>query len=143
MLIEEALYRMLSQDAAIKNIAGESIFPVTIPQAEKGTTKYPAVVFGLTAREREQTHNGPSRIVRSDFNIECLGPEYLEVKKLADKVRLAITGKSSEFAQVFTKHAKGIFLDSEADDYVFDTVEELSLYRVPMSFRIQHWEDLA
>lgn len=143
LLIEQALYAVMNSDTAIKDIVGENIYPVTVPQMEKGGNFYPAIVYGLEDRQREQTHQGPTRLVKSFFIVSCLGPEYFAVKQLATKVRLALNGKSSALMTQYGSLVKGVFLTSEKDDYAFDTVEELSLFYVPMSFTIQHWEELT
>lgn len=142
MLIEEALYSLLSANSAVTMIVSDRIYPVTMPSLEKGGTFYPAVVFDLAGRERHQTHQGPDGLVKSRLMIRCLGPKYFEVKTLADKVRLALNGKSAELAALYQGHVKGIFLEDESDEYVYDEVEQLSLYHVPMDFLIQHKEQV-
>jgi hypothetical protein len=143
MLIEEAVYSLFSADTAIKEIVSDNIYPVTMPQLEKGKTFYPALVVTLESRDREQTHQGPTGNVRSHFVMSCLGTKYFEVKQLADKVRLALNGKSAAMSALYDLKVKGIFFDGETDDYVFDQVEELALYHIPQSFTIQHWEPLS
>jgi hypothetical protein len=101
------------------------------------------VAFELVARERQQTHDGPTVLVRSFFTVACMGPKYFDVKTLADAVRLALNGKSAALNALYDGIVKGVFLDNELDDYVFDEVEKLSLYRVPMDFHIQHDEPLT
>lgn len=143
MLIEQALFFILSNASAITSIVSTRIYPVTMPQVEEGKTSYPALVYELVGRDREQTHEGPTKIVRSHFTLHSIGREYLQVKQLADAVRLAVNGKSAEFAAAYGDHVRGVFLRDESDDYLFDEVEKLSLYHVPQSLVIQHWEALA
>lgn len=144
MLIEEAIYTLLTENADVTDLVGERIYPVTMPQLEKGTTFYPALVFMLDepGRQRRQTHDGPNPLVASPITIVCVGPRYFEVKTLADKVRLAVNGKSAELESIYGNHVKGVFLEKETDEYWFDQVELLSLYSVPMEFLIQHKEDV-
>ena len=143
MLIEEALYSLLTAATGVTAIVDDRIFPVTMPQTTKGDTSYPAIVYELVRRDREQTHDAPSRIVKSHFTIHAIGPVYFQVKQLADEVRLAVNGQSAALATLYQSHVRGIFLTDENDDYLFDEVEQLSLFHVPMSFTIQHWEELS
>jgi len=143
MLIEEALYTLLSTDADIVEIVADRIYPVTMPELEKGKTFYPALLFTLTNRERQQTHNGPTPLVRSHFTLSCIGPRYFVVKGLAQAVRIALNGKSTALSAIYEDLVKGIFLEDEDDEYLFDEVEALSLYHVPLNFVIQHWETLT
>lgn len=142
MLIEEAIYSLLSNNIGVTAIVSERVYPVTMPQLEKGLTFYPAVTFDLTARGRQQTHQGPTVLVESHINVSCLGPNYFQVKTLAEAVRLALNGKAAELRALYGDDVKGIYLDSELDEYVFDEVESLSLYHVPMDFMIQHKEQI-
>lgn len=143
MLIEEAIYSLLSNNASLKDAIGGNIYPVSLPQAEKDNSYLPAVVFGLTGRDREQTHQGPTALVTSRYEFDCLGPEYFAIKQIADKVRLALNGKRQELDAIYgPPHVRAIFLDDEVEEYVFDTAEQLSLYRIAMAFTIKHWENL-
>lgn len=114
---------------------------MTMPQLEQGKTFYPAVIFDLSNRERQQTHDGPTGLVKSRIAISPLGPKYFEVKTLANSLRLAINGKMLELAAIYGQHVRGIFLENETDDYVFDEVEQLGLYTVGMDVLIQHKEE--
>gem|GEM_PF-1259694 len=143
MLIEEALYQFLMTNLEVTNIVSQRIYPVTMPQATPNGASYPALVFGLERRERRQSHNGPSNLVESGYTVSCLGSGYFETKTLADKVRLALNGQAFGLASVFGKQVKGVFVDNENDDYVYDQTENLSLYHVPLALVIQHEEDLA
>lgn len=142
------MYSVLSNNAAIKQIAGKNVFPVTIPQRSKDEEakepSYPAVVFALISRDREQTHQGPTKLVRSNFVVSCIGRKYLEeTKALADRVRLALNGKSGDLCTAYADFVKGVFVESEEDEYIFDEAEQLALYHVPIGVLIQHWEALA
>ena len=141
MLIEEAVYTIFKGNEGISGMIGNRIYPVTMPQLEKGKTFYPALVFNLDSRERQQSHDGPTGLVKSHIQAVPLGPKYFEVKQLADKVRLALDGKRVELQAIYGEHVRGIMLESESDDYVFDEIEELGLYNIPMLFSIQHKEE--
>lgn len=143
MLIEEAIYTMITANAGLAALVEESIYPVVMPQLEKGRTVYPAVVFSLEEREREQTHDGPTKLVKSYYDFSCVGRNYFALKAVANALRLAFNGKSAELAAIYQDEVKAIFLTSESDDYVFDEVEQLSLYHIPMKFTVLHWEALA
>lgn len=149
MLIEEALYTLLSENSDVTDLVGERIYPVTMPQLEKGTTFYPAIVFELASRQRQQTHLGPNPLVRSNFTIYCItkmaeevGQGYFAAKGLADAVRLAVNGRSANLEVIYGNHVAGVFLEDEHDEFLFDPVEQLSLYSVPMEFQIQHKEEV-
>ncbi len=148
MLIEEALYTLLTDNAGVSAIVYDPIsntnhiYPVTMPQYKKGQTSYPAVVMELAARERHGTHDGPDGLVASRFALYSLGKEYFTLKGLADKVRRAVNGQSAALAAIYQQHVKGVFVQDEFDDFVYDEVEQLSLYRVTMDVMIHHREEL-
>jgi hypothetical protein len=148
VLIEEALYTLITDNAGVSTIVYDvvtgtnHIYPVTMPQFQKNRTLYPAVVLELAGRERHGTHDGPDGLVASRFAIYSLGKEYFTLKVLADKVRRAVNGKSAALAAIYEQHVKGVFLQDEFDDYVYDEVEQLSLYRVTMDLMIHHREEL-
>lgn len=141
MLIEAALKQLLEQNTGIIALVGDRVYPVMMPQAEKNRMHYPAVVFELTGRERQQSHDGPSGEVRSSFRVNCLGHKYLDVKTLADKVRLALNGKSAELQNLYGNDVGGVYLEDESDQFLFNEVTQLSLYHVPMDFLIDHAEE--
>lgn len=144
MLIEEALFNLLSNDSRITAITAQRIYPVTLPEFQKSPAapSYPALVFALQARERLGSHDEPVDLVESRFEMSCLGQQYFAVKQLADAVRLALNGQAGALQALYGMEVAGISLEGERDDYVFDEVESLSLYYVPMDFLIQHKEDL-
>ena len=143
MLIEEAIYTMLTADAGLTALVAKRIYPVTMPQLEKGKTFYPALVYSLAEREREQTHQGPTKLVKSHYDFSCIGQNYFALKTVANAVRLAFNGKAAALAALYQDEVKAIFLTGETDDYLFDEVEQLSLYHIPMKFTVLHWEALA
>lgn len=156
MLIEEALYSMLAADTGIVGIVGThlvddvevpNIFPVTLPQYiqrdQTVSPSYPALVYSLIGRVREDTHDGPVGIVQSEYEIGCLALKYFQAKQLADATRLALHGKALELDAIYTDEVvNGIYLDDEHDDFIFDDVEHLSLYYIPQKWVIQHREPL-
>lgn len=149
MLIEEAVYSLLSTDAGVQAIVSDRVYPVTMPQfnASDPRTLYPAVIFDLGQRGRQYTHQGPTVLVESHLNVSCVSETYLGVKQLANAVRIALNGKAAELNALYTyadgpNGVQGIYLDGELDEYVFAEDEKLSLYHVPMDFMIQHKESL-
>lgn len=142
MLIEEALAKMLAMHDGVKAIVANRIYPLTLPHYENQTTLYPALLYGLDKRPRSQTHDGPDGLVQSYYLLDCIAEKYIDAKRLANQVRLALNGKSAELAAVYGAHIKGVFLENEQDDYVRDMVENLSLYDIEMRLRIHHREAL-
>jgi|SRR5688572_48592 len=145
MLIEDALFTLLSQDAGVTGIVGDRIYPVRMPQLEKETTttpaavSYPALIYTLVERPRTDTHDGPDGLVKSFFLLECIGKRYTaEVKQLANKVRLALNGKANLLASIYGDHVKRIALQDERDTWGYDDVEQLQLYDTEMDFVIHH-----
>ena len=148
MLIEEAMVALLSANPRLTAQIGTRLYPVTLPeylQQEQGaaaTKSYPAVLFALMAREREQTHNGPNPLVASHFEIDVLSPSYSEAKQIAESLRLALNGKAAALAGYYGRDVRGVYLDEERDDYEWDAVEHLSLFHVAQKFVIQHNEEV-
>jgi len=142
-LIEEAVFKLLRLDAGIAAIVSGRIYPVTVPQKETAARSYPAVVYSLTTREREQSHDGPTGLVNSDFEIDAISADYFEAKRLANAVRLCLDGKAAELQTHYAEAGvKGVFLDDEKDDFWYDEIESLSLYYVPQRYVVQHREAL-
>lgn len=133
---------MLAMNDGVKAIVANRIYPVTLPQYETTKAVYPALVYTLDDRPRTQTHDGPDGLVQSFYILDCLAEKYIDAKSLAEKVRFAINGKSSELAALYGMQIKGVFLEGEHDSYTRDIVENLSLYDVELSLTIHHREAL-
>jgi hypothetical protein len=142
MLIEAALYSLLANSSGVTDIVGTRIYPVQMPQLERGTAVYPALTYALDARARRQTHNGPTPLVESRYTIMSYAKEYFDAISLAEQVRLALNGKSADLAAIYENDVGGIFLEDEIHEYGIDEVEELALYRSQMEFVIQHNEEV-
>ena len=140
MIIEQALYALLSGDALVQSIVNDRVYAVNLPQYEKGKQDYPALVFSLRSRDRHYTHEGPDGLVESKFVLDCISKEYFECKQLADAVRLALNGNAAGLAALYDDSVRGVFFDSEEDSFLWDEIEELSLYHIPIDVSIQHKE---
>jgi len=129
-MIEEALYSLLSGDAAIAAIVGNKIFPLTLPQF----SDLPAINFiRIATTGREITHSGTSRTASPIFQINCFATTSLAAKQLVVAVVSKLSGYSGTVGGVKIFFAKVV---NEAD--IFDT--ELGVFQVAVDVEIVHAE---
>jgi hypothetical protein len=97
VLIEEALYKVLTEDAGVSELVADRIYPGFLAQ----TVTYPAIAYRLVNRSRvdQLTDRRSTGLAQSRFRFFCTaqGPDrYAEAKRLEDAVRLALEGYSGE-----------------------------------------------
>lgn len=101
------------------------------------------MVYKLTARERFDTHDGPDKLVKSHYQVVCIGPDYLATKLVANKFVLATHGKAKMLEALYDNHCRRMVVESEMDaDLEYDEVEQFNVYPVVLDLLIQHREDL-
>lgn len=94
--IEHALRNRIRSASNVTDIVATRVFPAYVPKGQA----LPACVYELTSSDPLDTNSGHAGLTYSRFTIECISNSYSEVKDLAEKVRLAVTGYSGTEASV-------------------------------------------
>lgn len=116
------------------------IHPLVIPQKKPGAKlQVPALVYTVTACDRQVTYCGTSGLVRTTMRLDCYASKYGEARELAAAVRSCLLdfsgmlGSSDPDVEVDVRHAS---LETEFDVQDF----EPGLYRVSQSWNFWHTE---
>lgn len=142
MLLEEALAQQLAEDSGVATIAADRVFPVEIPQFEKGVATYPCVVFRLANRPGIYTLDGATNTAESTIEIFCLSPDYLQAKRLARAVRISLDGVTEVHPLAAVGSDKlGCFKQGETDTKEVDAIEELDVFNIIQTWLIRHVEE--
>jgi len=126
MPVEQTLYDLLRQDAAVSAIVGDRIYPVRLPDE----VMLPALVYLKASCIRYASHGGPSKLASSRFQLDCYSPDYLEAKRLALAAVSALHGKKNGDIQA-------AFSENETDGFSADD----NVFRVTADVLIWHTED--
>lgn len=138
MLVEQALVKLLRDNAEVAGIIGTKIYPAHLPQ----TLSYPAITYGLVNRNSapvmdSATTTPPTSLYA--FVSHAKGPlmnAYETAKLLDEAIRLCLQG----YAGTVTIAAEsvtiqGIFFVRSADDRYEDSVQ---VQRVGSAFEVRH-----
>ena len=87
MLIETAIFSILTADQEVVAIVGNNVFPNIIPQ----DTVLPAITYQQISGPRDYTSDGESGLVESRYQLNCIAETYQGAKELFEAVRLAVT----------------------------------------------------
>ena len=92
--------------------------------------------------EEENDPRARRLLRRRDPSVQSWRDSHRAHMKTLETVRRALNGKAPVLESIYGMQVKGVFVDDESDDYVFDQAEQLSLYHVPIALVIQHEEPL-
>jgi len=123
---EQALFELLSHDAAVSAIVGDRVYPVRLPDE----VMLPAMVYMKVSCIRYASHGGPSKLASSRFQLDCYSVDYLEAKRLALAAVSALHGKKGGDIQA-------AFNENETDGFSADD----GVFRVTADVLIWHKED--
>jgi hypothetical protein len=84
-MIQADVYKVLSEDAGIINIAAARIYPIRLP----ADAPVPAVVYTIDDISPEKSMDGETGLDRVIIEITCWAKAYLTAHSLADAVRTA------------------------------------------------------
>lgn len=87
-MIEEAIYKLLSEDEDIDDIVDGRIFDTHLEQ----NPVFPAISFTRISTPRQLSHSGPVQSVEARFQIDCWAHTPPEARALADAVRALLHG---------------------------------------------------
>jgi hypothetical protein len=94
--IEEAVYSLITSDAAIVNAVSSRVYPQTIPQ----TVLLPSIRYNLISSGREHNTVLAEDMVEARFQIDVISGTYKQVRQVAEVVRLALDKYSGTVGNV-------------------------------------------
>jgi hypothetical protein len=130
--MEEALRALLAGDAGIKGLVGSRVHWVRSLQASTS----PRIVLYRIGGIRHMSLRGPSGIIESRVQVDCIGTSYSSAKAVARAAELRLSGYSGTFSGI---RFEGCFLIGERDDFE-DTDTPDKLFRTSLDFNIWHKE---
>ena len=120
MVIEEAVFYHLTNDADILAIIGTRAYPNAIPQE----ADLPAIAYQVISRPGAMAHDGPVGIAWPRFQFTGQADDYDEIVDLMNKVRVAFDGFSGLMGGAGGVEIEGSFVKDIRDDYQFATERE-------------------
>lgn len=131
-MIEATLTRILREAVAAAYPTGvnpeQAVFPLNAPSGAKP----PFVTYTRTSASRLHDFDGPMGVASPTFRVDAYAVGYLEVRKLANAIRVRLDGYDD--AEVHN-----VELIAERDLSDFTTNPELS--RVQLEFHVTHNEE--
>lgn len=135
--IRLGLRAFLLADAAIAAVVGARVFPIKMPQGEKGTS----IVYLRVSNVGDHIMSGPTRIARPRFQIDCWAGTPGAASDLANLVKERLDGYQGPMpygsaSPQLSVEVLGIFFQSERDGYDSDN----ELYSASRDYMIWHRE---
>ena len=128
--MEEALRNYLLAGAGLVSLVAARIHWVRSPQGSAS----PRIVLYRISGVRDMVMNGPSGLVSSRVQVDCIGASYSSAKTVARAVEGRLSGFSGTPGGV---DFQGCFLIGERDDFE-DTDTPDKLFRTSLDFNIWH-----
>lgn len=128
--MEEALRTFLLAGTDLAALVGTRVHWVRSPQ---GSASPRIVLYGISGL-RDMRMDGPTGLVASRVQIDCIGASYGSAKAVARAVEARLSGYSGSASGVVFQ---GCFLIGERDDFEdADTPDKL--FRTSLDFNIWH-----
>ena len=89
-MIEQGFYEYMMAKDAIRDIVSDRIYAIELPQG----VSLPAIVYHKVTAPRTYHLQAQTDLVFATFQVDCLADTYEAANKLADTVRLAMSGYS-------------------------------------------------
>lgn len=102
----------------------------TFPLIAPTNATAPFLIYSRVSTMRVSDFDGPCGLAMATFRVDCYHKSYLEARKLANRVRVALNGKQTR--------DYSITLEQELD--LSDLESAPDLYRVNLEFQITHSE---
>ena len=128
--MEEALRTFLLASAGLTALVGQRVHWVRSPQ---GSASPRVVLYGISG-VRDMRMDGPTGLVASRVQVDCLGASYGSAKAVARAVEARLSGYSGTASGIVFQ---GCFLIGERDDFE-DTETPDKLFRTSLDFNIWH-----
>ncbi len=128
--MEEALRKLLTDAADVAALVAGRVHWVRSPQGAAS----PRIVLYRISGLRDMTMQGPSGLVASRVQVDCIGTSYGSAKAVARAVEDCLSGYSG---QALATRFDGCFLIGERDDFE-DAATPDKLFRTSLDFNIWH-----
>lgn len=128
--MEEALREYLLAGAAVSALVGVRVHWVYSPQGSAS----PRIVLYRVGGLRNMRMSGPTGLVASRVQVDCIGRSYESAKTVARAAEARLSGYSGTHSGVVFQ---GCFLIAERDDYE-DAETPDRLFRTSLDFNIWH-----
>lgn len=126
--MEGALKSFMLADAPIASLVGNRVNWARSPQGSAS----PRIVLYLVSGLRDMHMRGPSGLVSSRVQVDCLGLSYDSAKTVARAVETRLSGYQGTRGAI---RFDGCFLIGERDDY-FEADTTDKLFRTSLDFNI-------
>ena len=129
MFVGKAIYNILSNDAALGDIAGDRIYP----NVAKQSSAFPFIVYRITGDAPTDTKDGVSPLDENSVLILCYSASYSTTADLSDLVRDALDRVNGTYGGI---NIQGIqFLDFDDDFDIKGDTE--GVYVKSLNFKIR------
>lgn len=136
MKAESVIHYRLTTFSGTQALVGTRVHPVLLPQEPV----YPAIVYKRTESRRTEGEYSDPGMAFVRIQVTCFSKDYVEVKALAEQIRLALerygsalTGTPINGVTVYDIH-----MGSEADTY--EPGERLEVFAHATDFTVVHAE---
>lgn len=128
--MEEALRTFLLASAGLTALVGTRIHFVRSPQGSAS----PRIVLYVISGLRDMRMDGPTGLIASRVQVDCIGASYGSAKAVARAVEARLSGYTGTASGIVFQ---GCFLIGERDDFEdADTPDKL--FRTSLDFNIWH-----
>lgn len=124
-MIQEAIYSILSNDAAVTALVNNRIYHLTISQ----NPTVPCISYSINEGQEDETFDGQGDFRQDDLQIDCWASTYTESLQLAAVIKIALKNYSGVVAGT---NIQRITLDTAVS--VFE--DDVDLYRTSQSYSI-------
>jgi hypothetical protein len=94
--LEDAIYNILANDAAVAAVVGTRIYRVRMPD----NPTFPAITYQTTYGTQVESFTGYSGLKMPVVAIDCWGKTAKVTQELAEKVRTALHGYSGTYSDI-------------------------------------------
>lgn len=129
MLVEEAIYSILSTDPGVTALASTRAYPVVAPQKSPA----PYLVYNKSGRGRQELFCGTDNTLSTRMQIDCYATTYLESVNLAAAVESAL----NRYRGVLGSPAVNILTAYLTNEFDLSEIEP-GLYRQSQDWEIWH-----
>lgn len=96
-MIEQGLYQQLTADPGVAALVGKRVFGSLMPK----DTALPAIVFSVVSSGTVESLKGRNRAEIARVQFDAYAPNYLDARRLSDRVRDALVPAADDVADDF------------------------------------------
>lgn len=134
MWFEEALFAHLKGYTGLKNLVGDRIYPLILPQK----AVLPAITYQKISGERLHKLQGDTGFTRPVYQLSCLAENYAQCKAVAEQLRLCLQNHSGLMGGIEGVAVGAVLLEGELEGYESDT----GTFYINMDFQFYYSEQV-